>query len=87
MQALVESGMTPIQVISAATRTNAEILGQFDELGTVEPGKLADLVIVRGNPLANIENIGNVDIVVKDGLVFYTETAANGTVTEVGNAF
>ena len=87
MQALVESGMTPIQVISAATKTNAEILGQFEELGTIEPGKLADLVIVRGNPLANIENIGNVDIVVKDGVVFYAETAANGSVTDIGNPF
>ncbi len=87
MAALVESGMTPIQVISAATKTNAEILGQFKELGTVEPGKLADLVIVRGNPLANIENIGNVDIVVKDGIVWYAETAAHGPVTKIGNAF
>ncbi|MEE4162064.1 MAG: amidohydrolase family protein [Woeseiaceae bacterium] len=87
MEALVESGMTPIQVISAATRINAEILGRFDELGSVEPGKLADLVIVRGNPLADISNVGNVDIVVKDGLIFYAETAANGPVTTIGNAF
>ena len=50
MKALVESGMTPIQVISAATKTNAEILGRFDELGTVEPGKLADLIVVRRQP-------------------------------------
>ena len=87
MAALVESGMTPIQVISAATKTNAEILGRASELGTVEPGKLADLVIVRGNPLANIDNVGNVDIVVKDGVVWYAETAAHGAVTEIGNAF
>jgi imidazolonepropionase-like amidohydrolase len=87
MQALVESGMTPAQVISAATKTNAEILGQFDSLGTVEPGKLADLVIVRGNPLTNIANVGDVDIVVKDGMVFYAETAAAGPITDVGNAF
>jgi imidazolonepropionase-like amidohydrolase len=87
MQALVDSGMTPIQVISAATKTNAEILGQFDDLGTVEAGKLADLVIVRGNPLANIANVGNVDIVVSDGMIFYAETAAAGAVKGVGNAF
>lgn len=74
-------------MISAATKTNAEILGRFDELGTLEPGKLADLVIVRGNPLANIGNIGNLDIVVKDGVLFYAETAAAGPVTEIGNAF
>ena len=54
MSALVDLGMTPIQVISAATKTGAEILGKSAELGTVEPGKLADLLIVDGNPLDEI---------------------------------
>lgn len=87
MSALVESGMTPIQVISAATKTNAEILGQFDELGTIEPGKLADIIIVDGNPLRNIEVLDYVDVVIKDGGVWYSERAAFGTVTEIGHAF
>jgi imidazolonepropionase-like amidohydrolase len=87
MSALVESGMTPIQVISAATKTNAEILGQFDELGTIEPGKLADIIIVDGNPLRNIEVLDYVDIVIKDGGVWYSERAAFGPVTEIGHAF
>ena len=87
MKALVDSGMTPIQVISAATKTNAEILGQFDQLGTVEPGKLADLVVVSGNPLADIGALSRVDIVVKDGGIWYSERAAYGAVTDVGHAF
>ena len=87
MSALVESGMTPIQVISAATKTNAEILGQFDELGTIEPGKLADIIIVDGNPLRNIEVMRYVDIVVKDGGVWYSGRAAHGPVTDIGHAF
>ncbi|MDX1405280.1 MAG: amidohydrolase family protein [Woeseiaceae bacterium] len=87
MSALVDSGMTPIQVISAATKTNAEILGQFDELGTIEPGKLADIIIVDGNPLANIDALQHVEIVIKDGGVWYAESAAYGPVTEVGHAF
>ena len=87
MSALIESGMTPIQVISAATKTNAEILGQFDELGTIEPGKLADIIIVDGNPLRNIEVLDYVDIVIKDGGVWYSERAAYGPVTEIGHAF
>jgi len=87
MKALVESGMTPIQVISAATKTNAEILGQFDELGTVEPGKLADLIVVDGNPLADIDALSRVHVVVKDGGIWYAETAAYGPITEVGHAF
>lgn len=87
MSALVDSGMTPIQVISAATKTNAEILGQFDELGTIEPGKLADIIIVDGNPLRNIELLDYVDIVIKDGGVWYSERAAYGPVTEIGHPF
>ena len=87
MSALVESGMTPIQVISAATKTNAEILGLFGELGTIEPGKLADIIIVDGNPLRNVEVLDYVDIVIKDGGVWYSERAAYGPVTEIGHAF
>jgi len=87
MSALVDSGMTPIQVISAATKTNAEILGRFDQLGTIEPGKLADIIVVDGNPLANIDAMQNVEIVIKDGGVWYSESSAHGPVTDVGHAF
>ncbi|MEM7502366.1 MAG: amidohydrolase family protein [Pseudomonadota bacterium] len=87
IRALVESGMTPIQVISAATKTNAEILGQFEDLGTVEPGKLADLIVVDGNPLYDIDALSRVDIVMKDGGVWYAERAAHGRVVDIGHAF
>jgi predicted amidohydrolase YtcJ len=87
MSALVDSGMTPLQVISAATKTNAEILGHADELGTIEPGKLADLIIVRGNPLADIDALQHVDIVVKDGAIWYPEFADPGRLAEVGHTF
>lgn len=62
MSALVDSSMTPIQVISAAIKTNAEILGKSHELGTIEKGKLADLIGVDGNPLADIDAMQHVDI-------------------------
>lgn len=87
MAALVESGMTPMQVISAATKTNAEILGKADRLGTVEEGKLADLIVVDGNPLAAIETLQHVDVVVRDGVIWYPENTAPGTLTEIGHAF
>lgn len=87
MSALVESGMTPIQVISAATKTNAEIIGKIDELGTIEVGKLADIIIVDGNPLRNVEVLDYVEIVIKDGGIWYSEKAAFGPVVEVGHPF
>ncbi len=87
MSALVESGMTPAEVITAATKTNAHILGLDTEIGSIEPGKLADIIIVDGNPLRNIEVLDYVDIVVKDGVVWYSERAAFGPVTEIGHSF
>ena len=87
MSALVEVGMTPIEVISAATKTNAEILGQFEELGTIEPGKLADIIVIDGDPLRNIENLDRVDIVIKDGGVWHTEGANYEGLSQVGHSF
>ena len=86
MSALVDSGMTPSEVISAATKTNAEILGQFDQLGSIESGKFADLIVVDGNPLADINALRHVNIVVKDGVIWYAEAAAPGPVTQIGHA-
>lgn len=71
MEALVESGMTPLQVISAATKTNAEILDRGEELGTIEPGKLADVIVVDGNPLADIRALDDVTHVLKGGAVVF----------------
>jgi imidazolonepropionase-like amidohydrolase len=87
MSALVDSGMTPIQVISAATKTNAAILGKADELGTIEEGKLADLIVVNGNPLGDIEALQHVDIVVRDGVIWYPKTLEPGPVADIGHAF
>lgn len=87
MSALVESGMTPMEVIVAATRTNAKILGVDDETGTIAPGKVADIIIVQGNPLRNIDALAHVDTVIRDGVVWYPERAAHGAVTEIGHGF
>jgi imidazolonepropionase-like amidohydrolase len=51
---MVDGGMTPMQAIEATTRSAAELMGLQDELGTLEPGKRADLVLVDGDPLANL---------------------------------
>jgi imidazolonepropionase-like amidohydrolase len=66
----VDMGMTPQRAIAAATRVNAQIIGKGRELGSIEPGKIADIIVVPGNPLFDIVALSNVEIVVKDGTVF-----------------
>jgi imidazolonepropionase-like amidohydrolase len=64
---LVEAGMTPMQAIQAATRVNSELLGWQDSIGTVEPGKLADIIAVRGDPLVDLSVLENVSFVMLGG--------------------
>ncbi|HEY6140566.1 MAG TPA: amidohydrolase family protein [Thermoanaerobaculia bacterium] len=61
-------GMTPMQAIETATRAAADLLGMSDRVGTIEPGKLADLVAVPGNPLQDITAMERVSFVMKDGV-------------------
>ena len=65
-----DMGMPPIKVISALTRIGANILGKQRDLGTIEPGKLADIIVVNGNPLFDITALAHVETVVKGGRVF-----------------
>jgi imidazolonepropionase-like amidohydrolase len=67
MQLLLAGGLTPTEVIQAGTQHAARVCGHGDELGTLEPGKLADVVVVNGNPLADIEAMSRVVAVVKGG--------------------
>ncbi len=69
---MVNIGMTPMQAIVATTKTAAECLGWQDRVGTVEVGKLADLIITRTDPLKNIrslEDTANIRVVIKDGVI------------------
>ena len=66
----VDMGMPAIKVISALTRVGANILGKQRDLGTIEPGKLADIIVVNGNPLYDITALAHVETVVKGGRVF-----------------
>ena len=67
LETLVHAGLTPMQAIQAATKNAAEYLGKSRDIGTIETGKLADLIAMAGNPLEDIRNIGNVRLVIKDG--------------------
>jgi imidazolonepropionase-like amidohydrolase len=69
MELLVEAGMKPMDVIVAASRKAAEYLGQEEELGTIEPGKTADLIILSQNPLENIRNTRRIEQVIYKGRI------------------
>jgi imidazolonepropionase-like amidohydrolase len=66
----VDMGMTPSRAIAAATRVNAQIIGKGRDLGSVEPGKIADIIVVNGNPLFDITALAHVEIVMKDGTIY-----------------
>ena len=67
---MVEAGMPPLEAIKSATIVPAKFLGVDDRLGTIEVGKLADLVAVPGDPLADITATERVNFVMKDGVVY-----------------
>jgi hypothetical protein len=70
LRALVLYGWTPYEALLTATRNPAEFLGVQDDLGTLEPGKLADMIFVRGNPLERIEDAINVEMTMMNGELF-----------------
>lgn len=67
---LVQAGLTPMQALQAATRNAARFMGREHELGTIEPGKLADLVLLEANPLEAITNTRRIHAVVYRGQLF-----------------
>ncbi len=67
---MVEAGMPAMEAIKSATAVNAGVLGMSDKIGTVEKGKLADLVASDENPLQNIKTLEKVSFVMKEGVVY-----------------
>jgi imidazolonepropionase-like amidohydrolase len=70
MISMVEMGMPPLQTIIASTKNGADALGLLKDLGTIEQGKLADVIVVAGNPLQNMAAMKRVAYVVKNGVRF-----------------
>ena len=80
----VQAGMTPMEALVAATRNGAIVIGVEDQLGTVEAGKLADLLILTANPLDDIDNIRQIETVVYKGKAYPRQEFAYQPPTEGG---
>lgn len=67
LQELVKAGLTPAEALMAATWNGAEFLGRTSDSGSIEPGKLADLILLDANPINDIRNTGKIAAVISDG--------------------
>jgi hypothetical protein len=70
LQLLVESGLSPMEALQTATKNAAECAGRLDSLGTIEEGKIADLILLEGNPLLSIANTRRIGSVFFNGKPF-----------------
>lgn len=69
LKSFVAAGFSNSEALVAATRTNAELLDMEDKLGTIEPGKLADIVVLDGQPDVRLDDLAKVDLVIRNGVV------------------
>ena len=74
MWALQSGGLTNMEVLRAATIHGAEAIGYGQDLGSIEPGKLADLIVLNKDPLADIHNTNTIRYVMKNGEMFEGDT-------------
>jgi imidazolonepropionase-like amidohydrolase len=81
---LIEAGFTPVQTIQIMTLNGAKILGVDEQLGSITTGKVADLVVIRGNPIANHGDIRNVVTVFKDGVGYDSAKLIEAVKGQVG---
>ena len=73
VELLVEAGFTPLEAIKIASFNGAKFLGEDARIGSIAPGKQADLMVVKGNPATNISDLEKVEVVFKDGIGYDSE--------------
>jgi Amidohydrolase family len=84
LELLVEAGFTPVEAIKIATENGAVYLGQQDRIGTLSPGKQADLVVIKGDPSKSIDEIENVETVFKAGIGYDSKKLIDSVRGQVG---
>lgn len=84
VELLVEAGFTPLEAIKIASFNGAQFLGEQDKIGSLAPGKQADIVLVKGDPSSNIQDIENVELVFKDGTGYDSKKLIDSAKGQVG---
>jgi hypothetical protein len=84
VELLVEAGFTPVEAIHIATENGATYLGRDDRIGTLAPGKQADLVLIKGDPSKSINDIEKVETVFKAGVGYDSEKLIDSVRGQVG---
>jgi imidazolonepropionase-like amidohydrolase len=84
LELLVEAGFTPLEAIKIASLNGAQFLGETDHIGSLAIGKQADIVIAKGDPSANIQDIENVEVVFKDGVGWDSKKLIESAKGQVG---
>src|SRR5262249_37575654 len=84
VELLVEAGFTPLEAIRIASLNGAQFLGEAERIGSLVPGKQADIVIVQGDPSVKIADIENVEIVFKDGVGWDSKKLIDSVKGQVG---
>jgi imidazolonepropionase-like amidohydrolase len=84
VELLVEAGFTPVEAIHIASANGAEFLGESDHIGTLGPGKQADMVVIHGDPATHIADIEKVETVFKDGVGYDSARLINSVRGAVG---
>lgn len=79
MELMAEAGLTASDILTAATANGARALGMADRIGTIEAGKLADLIILNSDPLDDVRNLRDIDLVLKGGYVFAPRELIQGS--------
>jgi len=84
VELLVEAGFTPLEAIKIATLNGAQFLGEADHIGSLTPGKQADIMLVKGDPSTKISDIENVELVFKDGVGWDSQKLIDSVKGQVG---